>query len=583
MKILRLLNNLKSSFLIVITILFFTQITYPNEPVDIWNPKKQDADETVINNDMNEKDIIKNKIISFESTSDENILSEDNLNLSNLKLIGVYDPQEHNLNIDMWSNSDGDQIRSILKKIQSTKLSNDAKDLLEIALLTNALAPENLTSQDEFNKFKLDFLLKKKDFDLIKKFLLVNKNVPGSQRLIESYVDHYLLNGQIENSCKFLNDNNFSMTNDYIDKFIIYCLIYKNDNESAQVIYDLKKENGFNDKFFDQIYNFLMGYSEKENTLSENTVLDFHLSRITSFNFLYSPDNNTEKFIWKYLSNYNLLEKVYDINIEDDKKILNIEKATHENNYTEIDLLNLYKRFDFSLDELLNVKKIYNSLPNHKARALFYQRLLLTYDIREKLFFAEKIKSLMIKDNIGNAYNVELSRMLKKIEFESVPSEYTTFYNKNIISENIKEKKIRINNKIIHQSKLINYFIKKYDIEKLSKNTNDILKKIKSDKNYIFSNKDKILLDSVKYEGAKIKKNYQNLYKSDPNVPTDLQVLVNNEEKGMILLRLVEIIGEDKIEDLGTEDLYFITTVLNQTDLDIIRNKILIKILPLKV
>ena len=48
----------------------------------------------------------------------------------------------------------------------------------------------------------------------------------------------------------------------------------------------------------------------------------------------------------------------------------------------------------------------------------------------------------------------------------------------------------------------------------------------------------------------------------------------------MILLRLVEIIGEDDLESLGTEDLYFITTVLNKTDLDVIRNKILVKILP---
>ena len=51
----------------------------------------------------------------------------------------------------------------------------------------------------------------------------------------------------------------------------------------------------------------------------------------------------------------------------------------------------------------------------------------------------------------------------------------------------------------------------------------------------------------------------------------------------MILLRLVEIIGEDNVEDLGTENLYFITTVLNQLNLDTIRDKLLIKILPLKV
>ena len=51
----------------------------------------------------------------------------------------------------------------------------------------------------------------------------------------------------------------------------------------------------------------------------------------------------------------------------------------------------------------------------------------------------------------------------------------------------------------------------------------------------------------------------------------------------MILLRLSEIIGEDSIEALGTETLYFITSVLNQINLDKIRNKIILKILPIKV
>ena len=51
----------------------------------------------------------------------------------------------------------------------------------------------------------------------------------------------------------------------------------------------------------------------------------------------------------------------------------------------------------------------------------------------------------------------------------------------------------------------------------------------------------------------------------------------------MILLRIVEIIGEDNIEDLGSETQYFVITVLNEINLDKIRNEILLKILPLKV
>ena len=51
----------------------------------------------------------------------------------------------------------------------------------------------------------------------------------------------------------------------------------------------------------------------------------------------------------------------------------------------------------------------------------------------------------------------------------------------------------------------------------------------------------------------------------------------------MVLLRLVEIIGEDDLEDLDSDTLYFMSNILNQLNLDSVRNKILLKVLPLKI
>ena len=67
------------------------------------------------------------------------------------------------------------------------------------------------------------------------------------------------------------------------------------------------------------------------------------------------------------------------------------------------------------------------------------------------------------------------------------------------------------------------------------------------------------------------------------NIPTDIQLLINNNEVGMVLLRLVEIIGEDDLENLDADTLYFMSTILNQLNLDSIRNKILPKVLTLKI
>ena len=66
-------------------------------------------------------------------------------------------------------------------------------------------------------------------------------------------------------------------------------------------------------------------------------------------------------------------------------------------------------------------------------------------------------------------------------------------------------------------------------------------------------------------------------------IPTDIQLLLNNNEVGMALLRMVEIIGEDDLENLDEDTLYFMVSILNELNLDLIRNKILLKVLPLKI
>ena len=71
------------------------------------------------------------------------------------------------------------------------------------------------------------------------------------------------------------------------------------------------------------------------------------------------------------------------------------------------------------------------------------------------------------------------------------------------------------------------------------------------------------------------------LYNS--NIPTDIEVMINDGEMAMILLRLVEIIGEDDLNNLGSESLYFILSTLNKLNIDKIRNNIILKTFPLKV
>ena len=581
MKALKLLNSLK---LIKISIffIFLNTSVLSNEPEDIWNLKKKNdnlINESVLSENRKDKIIKNENTISIE----KNIFGSE-ISFENLQLVGIYDPIENNLNLNMWSNSNGDQIRSIMKKINMLNLSEDANEILKIALLTNSYFPQKEITIEDFINFKIKFLKKNNNLELIEEYLDKNKNVPSNKKLIRHLVNEKLLSGNFQDSCEFLLNNKNYDDDNYLDKFKILCLINIDKKEDAQIIYDVKKEMGFNDVFFEEKFNILMGYSKKKtNSLSENSVLDFHLSKITNFEFDYKPNEKTPRYIWRYLSQYNLLEKVNNVDLENEEKIKTLEKATNDSNYSEIDLLNLYKRFQFNINEFLSLNETFKVLPSYKGRALLYQRLLLTYDENEKIKLIKKLDDSFKKEKLDNAFNLELSKILSTIDINNISSEYTNFYQDNIISKKRAGGKIKFNNKIIHQSKLLNYFLKDVEIEKISKDTNDLLKKVKADKKYIFSNKDKILIDSLKYDGATLQKKYENVYEQDPNIPIDLQVLINDNDIGMILLRLVEIIGEDQIENIGTETLYFITTVLNEIDLDNIRNSILLKTLPIKI
>ena len=66
-------------------------------------------------------------------------------------------------------------------------------------------------------------------------------------------------------------------------------------------------------------------------------------------------------------------------------------------------------------------------------------------------------------------------------------------------------------------------------------------------------------------------------------MPSDIQSFIDNKEMGAAMLRIVEVIGQDKLERIDEDTIYFIISTLNQLNIDFIRNKILLKVLPLKV
>ena len=585
-KLLKLNKNCKRFFYLVL--FFFTGISFSiaNEPVDIWKKTESENKEISEKNNINkpQKDKIDFTKIKIIESNQIKITTEEQAEDLESNLIGLYDPQENDLSLDMWSNTDGEAIKKTFKRIEKIKLSKFSEDIFANTIMTYSYAPKNKLSEEDFLKLKLNWLIKNKKNNLIEKFLNNNIEFSGKSNLIKHLVDYYISSADISEGCKKSNFISKEIKNSYLEKFRIYCLILEKKTEEAQLNFDLLREQGKSDKFFDDKILFLLGIKDKsDNKISDKNLLYFYLSSVTVENFNYEPKQKTDKNIWKYLTASNLIA----VNqLEDPKVIQKYEIAANEGNFDKNKIFEIYLSIPFSISQLINANTVYQSLNGYESRALIYQKLLLSDNIDNKLDLLFLLKNLFEKDKLKNIYTEFLSNSLKKIDSKEIPTEFKKIVERNIIIEKKADiGKIKYDDKILHRSKVIKIFTEdNVNREKLEKDFIKIYKKISKNKKYFFSIKDVILLETLSSDGFEMPKDLNiNQLTNNLTIPGNIKTLVEKGETGMLMLKLVEIIGSDEIENLDPETLYFIVNVLNKAKIKKTRNRILNLTLPLRV
>ena len=105
---------------------------------------------------------------------------------------------------------------------------------------------------------------------------------------------------------------------------------------------------------------------------------------------------------------------------------------------------------------------------------------------------------------------------------------------------------------------------------------------MKKDKDYTFNFKDILLLQSLKSDGIKVD-SVNEMSQYEDELTPDFVEIIDNKELGLILLKLVEIIGEKEVTELDNKTLNNIIEIMNRTKLISLRNELLLEILPLKV
>ena len=563
-------------------LIFFLSYSFLNaeEEIDIWNKTKEEKSKIIVQNEES-SNTINNLKISNTTNINNDIKIDDKIsdNTKNIKIFGIYDPSENDFDLNMWSQTEAEKVRSSFNRINKIKLSNTASKLFEKTILSFAYPPKGM-SEKEFINFKINWMIKNKKIDLIEKFLKQNNTFPDKKRLIQYLVDHNIAKANIKEGCQKINFLDKSIRDSYLEKFKIYCLIFNNKKNEARLQLDILKEEKQSDNFFEDKINFLLGVTNKTTKkVKENNLLNFYLASVTTKNFEFEPNQNTKRIIWEYLNAANLIKLDDD---KDKEKLKSLEIAANQNQMDKQKIFEIYSNIIFDLNTLIKAEDIYQTFDGIDARSLIYQKYLLSDNEENKVRLLFLLKDLFKKDDLSNVFTETLSDKLKEIKLENISDSYKEVVQKNIIiDEEFKLGKIKFDDKVLHRSRLIRYFNNETDPKKTQKDFLRIYKKIKKNKKYFFSAKDLALVESLAKDGFKIPKeiNYLEISKKY-NIPSNLLKLGKSNESAFLTLKLVEIIGEDETYNLDSETIYFITHLLNLNNLRKIRNEILISALP---
>ena len=573
-------KNFKIFLWLIIVLSIFSPLN-SEEKIDIWKKTKENK----ISNKNNSISQSNNQINSAQKLEiDQPIKVTDNFESSGeeIKVYGVYDPADNNFNLNMWSNTKAEDVRASIKRLKKIKLSETSNSILEKILLSFSYPPAGMENK-EFVNLKIDWLIENNRSDLIEDFLRQNKEFDGKSAAVQYLVDENIAKANIKKGCEKVDFIDSTIKDPYLEKFKIYCLVFNNKKSEARLLLDLLREQNQSDKFFDDKINFLLGISDKtSNKINEKNLLNFYLSSVTMQDFKYNPTKKTKKEIWKYLNAANLI-KLDDLN--DEEKIKDLELAANTGKVDEKIIFNIYRQVNFNLSNLINAKNIYQTLNKFKARSLIFQKYLLAEDVDSKVEYLFILEELFKEDNLINIYSQFLSDNLKEIGLENIPDKYKEIADNRIQINNERVfSKIKYNDKILHQSKIIRFYLENEDQKKIQKDIDKIFKKISKNRKYFYSAKDLSLVESLEKDGFEIPQNLNiseltNKYE----IPKNLLQLIENNQNGYLALKIVEIIGEDEPYQLDSETIYFITSLLNKIDLIQIRNKVLVSALPQRV
>jgi len=580
--------------LVLLVLIFFVSIShYANaETKDIWQQSKEIKTSAIKEEAKPEQ--LPSTIFNVEKKDTVNLsitnIAETNIEEKNREIIfGIYDPEATGIPIDFWKNIDP----IIFKDFEKAMLENQDNKAFQILIKKIFFSKINLNSFQDNGKAYLNFisslLAENKNIELIDEVIDQNSLLLNNQKLLRFLIDHHFSLYQISKACGYAEQMGPDIQDNELQKFKVYCLVKSKQNKKASANLELMKEVGFQDEFFIKKINYLMGnFLARSGEANTDSLLNIHLSHEADKEFkpsfaVFQKDIIRKKYFFKSpLFKTMNIDFTKEYQTDEDLALINfLEDAANLNLYDYNLIFRLYKKIIFGIDDLLNPIENYAKYNSTKGKALLYQSILLSQDNEKKLIFIRELNRLYQKDNmsaLGSKMFFQLTnKMSKKLITQEVLNEVEIKNAGKLSAMNTGT----INNKILHQSDLINLVAASTkQNKKLSNMLNDFDKQIKKNK-YTVSEKDVAFINLLENNKVSIPDTLKkHVIKDEIYIPNKIYNLLEKKENAQAILENLSLVKNLNINQDYNRNFHIIVKIFDRLGLenikkDFIKNELL--------
>ena len=197
--------KLKSfNFLIGLLLILYFSPLLSEEKIDIWKNSKENINSAVKTEEKSIQEKSKpNSSQTLKSLEKIKIEEGSTIEINEQQVFGIYEPASYNLNLNMWSNTKAEDLRSSLKRLSKIKLSKSSNEILEGILFSFSYPPQGMTEK-EFVNLKINWLIKHGREDLIESFLKQNEQFDNKSKAVQYLVDKNIASANIKEGCEKL-------------------------------------------------------------------------------------------------------------------------------------------------------------------------------------------------------------------------------------------------------------------------------------------------------------------------------------------------------------------------------------------